>query len=138
MDLTLIGNTGLRSAIQRNLVSFPSQIPAFMKRGDVQERIVQLYFVRRWPINAICSRYGLGRSTVRKLLSDWRIRAIAAGYIQEIHPEVVADLAIDADIRRQEEREESDLNPDIESLRRDWRGALPVQHDHVLSSAARP
>ncbi|HWE50197.1 MAG TPA: hypothetical protein VG273_10430 [Bryobacteraceae bacterium] len=92
MDLALVGNTTLRAAIKRNLVSFPSQIPPFMKRGETQERIVQLYFVRGWRMRAIGDRYGLSKSAVRKLLSEWRVRAIAAGYVQEIHPEVLAVL----------------------------------------------
>jgi hypothetical protein len=93
MDLALVGNTTLRAAIKRNLVSFPSQIPPFMKRGEIQERMVQLYFVRGWRMRAIGERYGLSKSAVRKLLSEWRIRAIAAGYIQDIHPDVLAVLA---------------------------------------------
>ena len=101
MDLALVGNTALRAAIRRNLVSFPSQIPPFMKRGETQERIVQLYFVRGWRMKLIGERYGLSKSAVRKLLSEWRVRAIAAGYIQDIHPDVLLELAsmpvLDAD-----------------------------------------
>lgn len=93
MDLALVGNTALRAAIKRNLVSFPSQIPPFMKRGDRQERIVQLYFVRGWRMKLIGERYGLSKSAVRKLLSEWRVRAIAAGYIQDIHPDALIELA---------------------------------------------
>jgi hypothetical protein len=89
MNISLIGNSALRIAIQRNLVSFPVQIPAFMKRpgDDSQQRIAHLYFSRGWPIRNICSRYGLSKPTVQRLLSEWRIRAVAAGFIQDIHPE---------------------------------------------------
>ena len=89
MDISLIGNSDLRIAIQRNLVSFPSQIPAFMKRpGDeTQQRIAHLYFGRGWPIRNICARYGLGKAMVQRLVSEWRIRAVGGGYIQDIHPE---------------------------------------------------
>jgi hypothetical protein len=89
MNISLIGNSALRIAIQRNLVSFPSQIPAFMKRpgDDSLQRIAHLYFARGWPIRDICSRYGLGKAMVQRLVSEWRIRAVAAGYIQDIHPE---------------------------------------------------
>lgn len=88
-NIALMGNSALRMAIQRNLVSFPSQIPVFMKRpgGDIQERIAQLYFERGWKIRLICERYRLSKAMVQKLLWGWRIRAVAAGFIQDIHPE---------------------------------------------------
>jgi hypothetical protein len=92
MQLALIDNNALRAAIQCNLVSFPAQIPAFMKGGDNQQRIVQLYFVRGWQTRAICDRYRLRIWAVRTLLTKWKIRAVAAGYIQDIHPGVLAFL----------------------------------------------
>jgi hypothetical protein len=89
MDISLISNSALRIAIQRNLVSFPSQIPALVKRpnGDSQERMAQLYFSLGWTVRSLCERYCLSKAMVQKLLSEWRIRAVAAGYIQDIHPE---------------------------------------------------
>src|ERR1022692_5335984 len=89
MNISLIGNSALRIAIQRNLVSFPSQSPAFMKRpGDVtQQRIAQFYFSRGWPIRNICQRYGLSKGMIQRLVSEWRIRAVGAVFIQDIHPE---------------------------------------------------
>jgi transposase-like protein len=95
MTLALLGNTMLRTAITRNLVSFPAQIRSFMKRssGDVQERIVQLYFVRGWSVRSICERYGLSKAMAHKLLAEWRIRAVESGYIQEIEPGNLAGLA---------------------------------------------
>jgi hypothetical protein len=93
MSVALIGNGTLRSAIRRNLVSFPSQIPTLVKHGDLQERVVLLYFVRGWQMRAICDRYGLSKSTVQKLILEWKIRAVSAGYIQEIHPKELAALA---------------------------------------------
>src|SRR5580692_3491903 len=89
MDISLIGNSALRIAIQRNLVSFPSQMPAFMKRpgDDTQQRIAHLYFSRGWPVRNICARYGLSKAMVQRLVSEWRIRAVVAGFIQDIHPE---------------------------------------------------
>ena len=94
MTLALLGNTMLRTAITRNLVSFPAQIRSFMKRssGDVQERIVQLYFVRGWSVRSICERYGLSKAMAHKLLAEWRIRAVESGYIQEIEPGNLAAL----------------------------------------------
>jgi hypothetical protein len=94
MDILLIGNSALRIAIQRNLVSFPSQIPSIVKRqedkrqeDDTQQRIAHLYFARGWPVRDICTRYSLSKAMVQRLVSEWRIRAVSAGYIQDIHPE---------------------------------------------------
>lgn len=89
MDISLISNSALRVAIQRNLVSFPSQIPPLMKRpgGDSQDRMARLYFVLGWTVRSLCERYCLSKAMVQKLLSEWRVRAVAAGYIQDIHPE---------------------------------------------------
>jgi DNA-binding transcriptional regulator LsrR (DeoR family) len=94
MDISLIGNSALRVAIQRNLVSFPSQIPAFMKRpgGDASERMAHLYFGLGWTVRSICERYGLSKAMVQKMISEWRVRAVAAGYIQDIHPEELDSL----------------------------------------------
>ncbi len=94
MTLALLGNTLLRTAITRNLVSFPAQVRPFMKRasGDLQERIVQLYFVRGWSVRSICERYGLSKAMAHKLLAEWRIRAVESGYIQEIEPGNLARL----------------------------------------------
>src|SRR5580698_2254772 len=94
MTLALLGNTLLRTAVTRNLVTFPAQIQPFMKRtmGDLQERIVQLYFVRGWSVRNICDRYGMSKAMVHKLLAEWRIRAIESGYIQEIEPDCLSAL----------------------------------------------
>ena len=124
MNISLIGNSALRIAIQRNLVSFPSQIPAFMKRpgDDSQERIAHLYFARGWPVRDICTRYGLGKAMVQRLVSEWRIRAVAAGYIQDIHPEDL-DLLIHF-------RDEGEL-PEAN----EWREVqLPASSEHILVS----
>jgi hypothetical protein len=98
MNLALIGNTTLRAAIQANLVSFPSQIPVFTKGGQEQKRIVHLYFVSRWEISEISRRYRVGKWAIRTILSDWRTRAIGAGYIQEIHPEILETMAVEENI----------------------------------------
>jgi hypothetical protein len=94
MTLALLGNTLLRTAITRNLVSFPAQIRPFVRRnsGDMQERIVQLYFVRGWSVRNICARYRLSKAMAHKLLAEWRIRAVESGYIQEIEPGILAAL----------------------------------------------
>jgi len=94
MTLALLGNTLLRTAITRNLVTFPAQIQPFMKRtaGDLPERIVQLYFVRGWSVRNICERYGMSKAMVHKVLAEWRIRAVESGYIQEMEPNCLAAL----------------------------------------------
>ena len=95
MDFKLMGSAVLRLAIRRNLVSFPSQVPMLMGRGrrDNAERVALLYFVRGWPLRKICDRYGLNKAVALKLLAQWRIRAVAAGYIQDIDPETLEALA---------------------------------------------
>jgi len=51
-------NKILRQAVQENLVSFPSQVPAFEKRSrpDLQQKIVVLYFVLGWTMDDIAKR----------------------------------------------------------------------------------
>lgn len=95
MNMILIGNNVLRSAIRENLVSFPAQIPTLTKWGGVEERIVQLYFIRGWELRNIGHRFGLGKSTVRKIITDWKVRAVSAGHIQEVYPETLAALVSD-------------------------------------------
>ena len=137
MELALIGNTILRAAIQLNLVSFPSQIPAFVKRGDAQVRIVQLYFVRRWTVRAICERYGLKKATVQKLLTEWRIRAVSAGYIQEVHPKVLAMFATEETVSLQEIFEASEPDTCIAApSQSEWELTPPPQPDQVVSALA--
>jgi hypothetical protein len=81
-------NACLRAAVRNNLVTFPSQTAWFRggADGDVNWRIVQLYFVSGWPIQRICQRYQLAKSTVYCVLNKWRRRAIAAGLVQQIQP----------------------------------------------------
>jgi hypothetical protein len=119
MDISLIGNSALRLAIQRNLVSFPAQIPGFMKRpgDDTQLRIATLYFSRGWPIRNICARYSLGKPMVQRLVSEWRIRAVAAGFIQDIHPEDLDTLI--------QVRDEPEYSQDLQ---------LPPAGDHAMFS----
>jgi len=82
-------NKILRQAVQENLVSFPSQVPAFEKRSrpDLQQKIVVLYFVLGWTMDDIAQRYGLGRQRMGQILTAWRIRAVKEGYVQAIEPE---------------------------------------------------
>lgn len=82
-------NAGLREAIRSNSVSFPSQTPCFASdtgRG-LHWRIAQLYFVSGWSVRRISLRHRLSKQMVRNILSQWRLRAVAAGFVQEIQPE---------------------------------------------------
>ena len=147
MDISLISNSALRVAIQRNLVSFPSQIPTLMKRpnGDSQERMAQLYFVLGWTVRSLCERYRLSKAMVQKVLSEWRVRAVAAGYIQDIHPEALDALVqirdeADAPLpctRRGAGRRRRDLAPRGQPQRRVPCEPLLVRHgsDPVLRTS---
>ncbi len=79
---------GLREAIRANRVSFPSQVPTFERhdRPDLQRQLVQLYFVLGWNCESIADRYGLIHQRVRQILTTWKRRALAMGYIQYIPP----------------------------------------------------
>jgi hypothetical protein len=88
----------LRRAIRANVVSFPSQVPAFQKHekpeltprtgfsGELSRRIAQLYFVSGWHCIGIGTRYGFSENRVRQILNAWKCRAVEAGYIQHIPP----------------------------------------------------
>lgn len=82
-------NALLREAIRNNSVSFPSQTPCFAgdARGRPHWRIAQLYFVSGWSVERICLRHRLSKQMVRNILSQWRLRALAAGFVQEIQTE---------------------------------------------------
>src|SRR6266566_4235565 len=96
MDLALLGNRALQVAVRRNLVCFPSQAPIFGKRPrrDVQWRLAVLYFIRGWSTREIARRYDLTRERCGQIISDWRIRAVNMGYIQDVTPSEVDDLAL--------------------------------------------
>ena len=81
-------NMRLREAIRNNSVTFPSQTAEIrsLVDGDVRWRISHLYFVSGWPVRRICVRYRLSRQVVHNLLNQWRLRAVAAGLVQEIQP----------------------------------------------------
>jgi hypothetical protein len=88
-DLVGLRLDELRIAIRSNQVTFPSQVPTFPKRdrADLQWRLVQLYFVLGWNCESIGAKYGLRHRRVRQILSVWKRRAIALGYIQSIPTE---------------------------------------------------
>jgi DNA-binding Xre family transcriptional regulator len=84
--LDKLTNHEIRTAVWNNRVSFPSQIPVFEKqsRMDIQWRLVQLYFVRRWSFRHLAKRYGVSPQRIMQIIGNWRVRAVALGYIQEI------------------------------------------------------
>jgi hypothetical protein len=106
LDLALLGNRALQIAVRRNLVCFPSQVPVFGKkpRRDVQWRLAVLYFIRGWSTREIAERYGLTRERCGQIITDWRIRAVNMGYIQDVTPDTpdanfdaLALMALDGD-----------------------------------------
>jgi Homeodomain-like domain len=82
-------NADLRAAIRSNSVTFPSQTVLLKSHADadLHWRIVHLYFVSGWPVRRICVRYRLCKPAVYVVLNEWRRRAIAAGFVQEIDPD---------------------------------------------------
>lgn len=98
IELALLGNRTLQTLIRGNFVCFPSQAPVFgqKSRRDLQWRLAVLYFVRGWSTRTIADRYGLTRERCGQIISDWRIRAVSLGYIQDVTPEGT-DLARLAD-----------------------------------------
>ncbi len=98
IELALLGNRTLQTLVRGNHVCFPSQAPVFgqKSRRDLQWRLAVLYFVRGWSTRTIADRYGLTRERCGQIISDWRIRAVALGYIQDVTPEGT-DLALLAD-----------------------------------------
>ena len=86
------GSAVLRRAVRQNIVSFPSQIQAFLRRpaADMQCRVVLLFFVRGWTSIQIASRFGVPKHVIRGILNEWSVRALALGYIQVIDPEEFA------------------------------------------------
>jgi hypothetical protein len=79
-----LGN--LRRAIRANWISFPSQVPSFPGGGqaNLQQKVVQLYFLMGWSCARIATRYGLTQERVRDVLRAWKRRAANAGYLQHI------------------------------------------------------
>ena len=86
------GSAVLRRAVRRNIVSFPSQIQAFLRRpaADMQCRVVLLFFVRGWTSIQIAARLGVPKHVIRGILNEWSVRALALGYIQVIDAEEFA------------------------------------------------
>jgi hypothetical protein len=91
--LTVHPSSGiLRRAIRGNIVSFPAQIPSFLKErpDDMQWRMVLLFFVRGWSATHIAARFNVPDHRIWKILNAWSVRAWTLGYIQVIDPEAFA------------------------------------------------
>jgi hypothetical protein len=85
----------LQEAIRANQVTFPSQVPVFIKHaeGKLQCRVVLLYFVMGWSCDKIAKRYNFTRQHIWQVVSEWRRHAVALGYLQVIPPpEVLSPL----------------------------------------------
>jgi Homeodomain-like domain len=78
----------LQEAIRSNEVSFPAQVPVFIKHsaGKQQCHMVLLYFVRGWSCDRIAKRYNVTRQHIWQIVSEWRRHAVALGYLQVIPP----------------------------------------------------
>lgn len=95
----------LRKAIRNNRVSFPSQIPVFVRTAPItlQRYVVQLYFLQGWSCGRIARRYGYSPFYIWQILNEWKRHAVALGYLQAIpSPEVLVDLknALDRTMER--------------------------------------
>lgn len=87
-ELSTMRLTKLRTAIQANQVSFPSQVPVFVKHATptLQRYVVQLYFLQSWSCAKIAKRYGATRFHVWQIINEWKRHAVSMGYLQSIPP----------------------------------------------------
>jgi hypothetical protein len=88
MELDSVRLDLLQSAIRANEVSFPSQVPVFVRHAPpaLQCRVVQLYFIHGWSCGKIAKRYGFVRNYIWGVVNEWRRHAVSLGYIQVIPP----------------------------------------------------
>jgi len=86
------GSAVLRRAIRRNIVSFPAQVPVFLKQSQagMQWRAVLLFFVLGWSSPSIAARFHVPTHRIWQILEDWSVRAFALGYVQVLDPEAFA------------------------------------------------
>ncbi len=84
--LETIGINHLRREIRANRITFPAQVPVFVKhdRPDLQRKVVQLYFLSGWSTYRIATRYSMAAQRVHQVINTWKQRAVQMGYIQEI------------------------------------------------------
>ena len=93
IELDQMRLTHLRKAIRGNRVSFPSQVPLFVRSApaNVQRHAIQLYFLRGWNCGKIARRYGYSRFYIWRIVNQWKQRAVSLGYLHPIPP-ALADL----------------------------------------------
>jgi len=86
------GSIVLRRAIRSNVVSFPSQVPVFLKQNPagMQWRAVMLYFVLGWSSPRIAARFQVPTHRIWQILEDWSVRAFALGYLQILDADAFA------------------------------------------------
>jgi len=121
----------LRRAVRSNVVSFPSQIPVFLKDppADMQWRVVQLFFVWGWSSSRIGARFGVQKHQIWKILKDWSIRALTLGYIQVIDLDAFALLCGgQIDVLQRPPLAESVLTPQVPLLAQTQGSSLNHSH----------
>ena len=129
------GSAVLRRAFRGNIVSFPAQVPVFLKQptGDMQWRMVLLYFVRGWSAPKIAARFNVPIHRIRNILNAWSVRALELGYIQVIDPEAFAvccrDDAESGTTKDTEQVRVVEVGPDCKSVPQSCQG------EAALSSA---
>jgi hypothetical protein len=88
LDTSKMKLTLLRKAIRNNRVTFPSQVPLFVRTApaDLQRYSIQLYFLRGWSCEKIARRYGYSRFYIWQIVNEWKRHAVSLGYVQAIPP----------------------------------------------------
>jgi len=106
----------LREAIRSNSISFPAQVPVFEKhdRPDLQQKLVQLYFVLGWSCMDIAARYGLIRQRVQQILNTWKRRAVDMGYVQHIPSAEAVDRGAFGTLAETEGLPQHEANPSMQ------------------------
>ena len=136
----------LRRAIRGNIVSFPSQIPIFLKErpDDMQWRMVLLFFVRGWSAANIAERFHVPDHRVWKVLNAWSVRALTLGYVQVIDPEAFAACCgADVECETNHDTEETrtvEVRPMRKSVPHSFPDAAPGVGDppQVMPDGTRP
>jgi hypothetical protein len=130
------GCAALRRAVYRNIVSFPSQTPVFLKQpaADVQWRIVLLYFVRGWRAASIATRFNVPKHRIWKILNQWSVRALALGYIQVIDEEAFA-ICCRLDV---EEGRDRDTGETLPATNNETEGGFASAFPETASAKGRP
>jgi len=86
------GSVALRKAVRRNAVSFPAQVPVFLRQREagMQWRAVLLFFVRGWNSPRIAQRFRVPTHVIWQVIEEWSVRAWELGYLQVLDAEAFA------------------------------------------------